>query len=350
MTTEAAIVRKCWTLKPGCGVDSLQLKETPSVNLEPGRVRVSIQANSINHRDIMAAIGQSPLRLPDEIIPVSDGAGVVTEVGEGVTHFLPGDRVVIAFNPSHQDGPFHPHMAFGALGEVRPGVLASEVVLEETALVKLPENISFAQAACLPCVAVTAWNALFEIAPLMPGQTVLAVGTGTVALTALQFAKAAGARVGITSSSNEKLERAKAMGADFTHSYRENPHWSEGIKKMTGGKGVDVVLETAGPPSIAESIRACRHGGRVMQIGLKGLEGPPINLLDLLVGGTRVFPVMVGSRAILERVVAAVSHTNLTIPISQQFSFQEVPSAFAAFMSPRNFGKTVILQNESGVA
>ena len=292
-------MKKNWTLKPGGGIGALRLNEHADIDLEPGQLRISVKANSINSRDIMAAMGHSPFPLPDEIIPVSDGAGVVTEVSEGVTCFAVGDRVVIAFNPSHQDGPFHPHMAFGALGEVRPGVLANEVVMEETALVKLPDNISFAQAACLPCVAVTAWNALFEIAPLMPGQTVLAVGTGAVALTALQFAKAAGARVGITSSSDQKLERASELGADFTVNYRDNANWAEEVKSMTDGAGVDIVLETAGPPSIAQSVKATRHGGRVMQIGLKGFEGPSINMLDVLVGGARIFPVMVGSRAML---------------------------------------------------
>lgn len=341
-------MRKFWTLKPGAGLDSLQLNEGADAHLEPTQVKVTIKANSLNARDIMAAMGHSPMPLPSEIVPVSDGAGVVTEVGERVTQFSLGDRVVIAFNPSHQDGPFHPHMAFGALGEVRSGVLASDVVMEETGLVKLPDNVSFAQAACLPCVAVTAWNALFEIAPLMPGQTVLAVGTGTVSLMALQLAKAAGARVGISSSSNEKLERAKALGADFAVNYRENPNWAQEVRKSTGGSGVDVVLETAGPPSIAESVRACRHGGRVMQIGLKALEGPSINLLDLLVGGTRLFPVMVGSHAILQRVVAAVSHLNITIPIDSSFSFEDAPGAFEAFMSPKSFGKTVILHDQIG--
>ncbi len=341
-------MRQCWTLKPGYGLESLALKDLPTADLEPGQVRVSIQANSLNSRDIMAAMGQSPLPLPDEIIPASDGAGVITEVGEGVTRFSEGDRVVICFNPSHQDGPFHPSMAIGALGEVRPGVLASDVVIEEAALVGLPDTVSFAQAACLPCVGVTAWSALFEMAPLMPGQTVLAVGTGTVSLTSLRLAKAAGARVGVTSSSDEKLGRAEALGADFTINYREHPDWADKVRDMTDGAGVDVALETAGPPSIAQTIRACRYGGRVMQIGLKGLEGPSINLLDVLVGGARILPVMVGSRAMLERLVTAVSLHDISIPINQQFHFEDAPSAFASFTSPQTFGKTVILHDEIG--
>ncbi len=337
-----------WTIKPGEGVGSLQAQEKPASFLGAGEVRVSIKANSINSRDIMAAMGMSPLPLPDQIIPVSDGAGIVVETGAEVSEFAVGDRVVIAFNPSHQDGPFQSHMAMGALGEIRPGILASEVVIEESALVHLPDNISFEQAACLPCVAVTAWNALYEQSALLPGQSVLVVGTGSVALAAMQLAKAGGALVGVTSSDNAKLEQAVGLGADFTVNYRENPDWSEVVKNLTGGVGVDVVVETAGPPSIAQSVKACAQGGRVMEIGLKAMEGPPINILDLLVGGVRIFPVMVGSRAVLRRVVAAVSRNGLKVPISDRFGFDDAPDAFAAFMSPKSSGKTVIFHEEEG--
>ncbi len=338
-------MRRFWTLRPGGGFETLQLNGSAERDLGPGDVRVSLRANSLNSRDAMAAMGQSPLPLPEEIVPVSDGAGVVTEIGEAVTAFAIGDRVVIAFNPLHQDGPFRDSMASGALGELRPGVLASEVVLEESALVHLPDSVSFEQAACLPCVAVTAWNALFELGPLLPGQTVVAVGTGMVALTAVGLAKAAGARVGITSSDDRKLERVRALGADFTVNYRERSDWSTAVRELTGGQGADVILETAGPPSIAQSIKACGQGGRVMQIGFKAAEGPPIEVIDLLMNGARLLPVMVGSRAVLERVVAATAFHDLRVPINERFAFDEAPSAFAAFMSPKSFGKTLILHD-----
>lgn len=343
-------MKKYWIVKPGSGIDSLQIRESESETLKPNEVRIAIKANSINSRDVMAAMGLSPMPLLAEIIPLSDGAGVVTEIGHAVTDFSSGDRVVIAFNPSHQDGPFHSKMSFGALGEVRPGVLANEVVIEETALVRLPDTISFEQAACLPCVAVTAWNALFELSPLMPGQTVVAVGTGTLALTAMQLAKAGGARFGITSSDDAKLDRAQELGADFVVNYRDTPHWSDAVKEQTGGRGADVVLETVGPPSIAQSIKACSQGGRVMQIGFKSMEGPPIEVLDLLVGGVRIVPVMVGSRAVLERVITAVSLHDLKIPIHASFGFEDAPRAFAASMAPESFGKTIIQHQENGAA
>lgn len=290
----------------------------------------------------MVALGHSPMPVGDEVIPLSDGAGVVEEVGIGVETIAPGDRVVITFNPAHQTGPFEASMAAHALGEMRSGVLASEVVIEEKALVKLPNNVSFEQAACLPCVGVTAWNALFESGTLMPGQTVVATGTGTVSLTAMLLAKAAGARFGITSSDDAKLEQAKELGADFGVNYRQSSGWDKAVREATGNEGAHVVLETAGPPSIAKSIKAASQNGRVMQIGLKGMEGPPINVLDLLIGGVSVIPVMVGSRVMLERVVSAVSVNDIEIPIHARFSFSEAPQAFESSMGGKSFGKTII--------
>lgn len=332
-----------WTLRPGHGIESLKLNEGSSPPLQPGQVRVRIQANSLNARDVMVASGQSPMPVGDEIVPLSDGAGIVDEVGDGVQRVVPGDRVVITFNPAHQSGPFEPHMAPQALGEMRSGVLAREVVIEEMAVVKLPDSISFEQAACLPCVAVTAWNALFETGNLFPGQTVLATGTGMVSLAAMQLAKAAGVRFGVTSSDDHKLERAMEMGADFGVNYRLRPDWAIAVREKTGGEGAHVVLETAGPPSIATSVKAAARGGRVVQIGLKAMEGPAIGVLDLLVGGVSVIPVMVGSRAMLERVVSAVSANEIPFPIHSSFRFEDAPQAFQSFMSGESFGKTVIV-------
>lgn len=332
-----------WTLKPGQGPASLTLKEAAFTELHPGQVRISIKANSINARDLMVAMGHAPMPVGEEIVPVSDGAGVITEIGADVTGFSPGDRVVIAFNPAHQSGPFTPDMAAHALGEMRDGVLASEVVIEESALVRLPDNVSFDQAACLPCVGVTAWNALFEVGRLLPGQTVLSTGTGMVSLTALKLAKAAGVRFGITSSDDKKIEMARQLGADFGINYRTQPDWPEAVRQHTNGRGADVVLETVGPPSIAQSVKAAAHNGRVMQIGFKGPEGPSIEVLDMLVGGVSVIPVMVGSKAMLQNLVTAVSVNQISMPVHQRFHFDEAPQAFSAFMQGEGFGKTILL-------
>lgn len=339
------ILNEFWSLNPGQGFSSLKLKQSDSPSLREYEVKIRIIANSINARDVMIAMGHSPMPVGNEIIPLSDGAGIVEEIGSSVSSVVPGDRVVITFNPSHQSGPFESSMGASALGELRPGVLAREVTIEETALVKLPENISFEDAACLPCVAVTAWNALFESGPLFPGQTVLATGTGMVSLVAMQLAKVAGVRFGITSSDDNKIEHAKNMGADFGVNYREFPDWDQEVLENTNGEGAHVVLENAGPPSIATSIKATAQGGRVMQIGFKEMDGPPINILDLLIGGVKVIPIMVGSRAMLQRVVSAVSVNEIEIPIHSRFEFKESPKAFESFMSGENFGKTIISSN-----
>ncbi|MEO0367537.1 MAG: NAD(P)-dependent alcohol dehydrogenase [Pseudomonadota bacterium] len=336
---------EAWKLRPGQGIDSLELVKTEKEPLKHAEVRVSIKANSINARDMMVAMGQSPMPVAEELTPLSDGAGLVTEVGDGVTRVAPGDRVVIAFNPAHQTGLFEAWMGASALGELRTGLLSRETVIEEMALVKLPQNVSYEQAACLPCVGVTAWNALFEIDQFMPGQTVLSTGTGMLSLMALQLAKAAGARVGITSSNDQKLEQVRSLGADFTINYRANPEWDHAVREATHGAGADIVLETAGPPSIATSVKAAAHGGRVMQIGLKEMEGPPISPLDLLVNSVKIYPVMVGSRAMLERLVTYVSNNELTMPISGEFKFEEAPEAFNFFASGGSFGKVVISTN-----
>ncbi|MEM6988556.1 MAG: NAD(P)-dependent alcohol dehydrogenase [Pseudomonadota bacterium] len=336
-----------WQLTPGKGLGSLRMTTVESEPLRVGHVRVNIMANSINARDVMVAQGQSPLPVGADIVPLSDGAGVVAEVGEGVSTFAVGDRVVLTFNPAHQNGPFEPHMATQALGELRSGLLSRETVIEDTALVKLPDAVSFEQAACLPCAGVTAWNALFEAGPLLPGQTVLATGTGMVSLMALQLAKAAGMRVGVTTSRESKRLRVMGMGADFTVNYRENPEWDAQVRTETAGRGADVVLETVGPPSIARSVKAASQGGRVMQIGLKGLEGDPLSPLDLLVGGVSVVPVMVGSRAMLERLLECVALHGIRVPIHARFDFDNAPHAFSAFGSTERFGKIVIAAPET---
>lgn len=335
-------MKQSWTLRPGEGTASMTLKDLQPEPVMPGQVRVALKAWSLNARDIMVAAGQSPVPVAQELTPLSDAAGIVTEIGDGVSRVAVGDRVVLAFNPAHQAGAFEPWMGAHAFGEMAQGLLSTERVLDQMALVRLPENITFEQAACLPCAAVTVWNALFETGPLLPGQTVLATGTGPVSLIAMQLAKAAGARVGITSSDEAKLERAGSMGADFGVNYRAHAEWHEAVRAATDGAGADVVLETAGPPSIARSVKAAAQNGRVVQIGFKAFDGPAISMLDLVLGGIRVVPVMVGSRVMLERVVAAMSVNAIEIPIHSSVPFAEAPSAFAMQMSGAAFGKVTI--------
>lgn len=331
-----------WTLRPGEGATSMRLKDKTPDPVQGGQVRVALKAWSLNARDAMVAMGHSPVPVADELTPVSDAAGIVTEIGADVTRVAVGDRVVVTFNPAHQAGAFEPWMGAHAFGEANQGLLAQERVLDQMALVKLPANVSFEQAACLPCAAVTVWNALFETGPLMPGQTVLATGTGAVSLIAMQFAKVAGARFGITSSDDDKLDKALSMGADFVVNYRERADWDQAVRLATDGRGADVILETAGPPSIATSVKAAAQNGRVVQIGFKAFEGPAVSMLDLVMGGIRIVPVMVGSRVMLERVVAAMSANAIQIPVHTNIPFNDAPLAFVAQMSGHAFGKITL--------
>ncbi len=335
-----------WIVSPARGLPSLSLTDAEERAIEPHEVRIAIRANSINARDLMIAAGHSPLPVAETLTPLSDGAGVVVETGSVVEGFAAGDRVVAAFNPAHIQGPYRPEMEVHALGGVAPGLLATSVVLPASAIVRIPEGITFEQAACLPCAGVVAWNALFEAGTLRPGEIVFATGMGSVSLIALQLAKAAGAVFGLSSSSNAKLTLAKQMGADFTANYATEPEWDAAVRRETQGTGAHVVLENAGPPSIAASVRAAAQGGRVAQIGFAAPEGPPISALDLLVGGVSIDPVMVGSRTMLERLVRAVAANSITIPIAQRFAFEEANLAFEAAARGDQLGKTIITHEE----
>ena len=330
-----------WTLEPGKGIASMQQRELHAERPGAGEVRVALRAMSVNARDLMIAAGQSPLPVAESLIPLSDAAGVVDEVGEGVAGLEPGDRVVLTFNPAHRSGDYAPWMEASAFGGSRQGLLRSDVVVEEAAVVPIPDSISFEQAACLPCAGAVAWNAMFEIGGVVPGSTVVATGTGNVSLIAMGLARAAGARFGVTSSSEEKLQRARELGADFGVDYRTRPDWDAGVREATGGRGADVVLENAGPPSIACAVRAGARDGVVVQIGWKGLDGPPIDVLQLALGGVSIRPVMVGSRAMLERVVAAVGFNGIEVPIEASFAFDQATEALEA-ASGNTFGKVVV--------
>lgn len=330
---------KAWTLEPGQGPDSLVVGEAQDAEPSPGMVRVRMAAASLNARDVMIAGGLYPMPLGDEVIPLSDGAGTVDAVGDGAARFAPGDRVVVAWNPLHISGSHQPWMAPGSLGAAVPGALAETVTVPEAALVAIPDTMSFPQAACLPCAGSTAWNALYESGPgLRPGQTAIATGTGALSLIGLLLAKAGGARTAITSSSLDRIAQAEALGIDAGASYRDDD-WPEQLAGAVGQAAV--VLENAGPPSIAASVRAAAPGGRVCQIGWKGMEGPPLDAIALAMGGVNVVPIQGGSRDMLAALVAAIDVGGIEIPIADTVPFAEAPRAFAVQAS-EPFGKVVV--------
>jgi NADPH:quinone reductase-like Zn-dependent oxidoreductase len=323
------------------GIDKLELveKETPQPSL--GQVLVRIHAISLNYRDLMVVQGRYNPRLAMPRVPCSDGAGVVAAVSAGVTQWKPGDRVCGIFMQNWIDGAPTAAKAKGALGGDIDGMLATEVVLFETGLVRVPDHLSYAEAATLPCAAVTAWNALFKTADTQPGDTVLIQGTGGVSIFALQFAKLAGARVLGISSSNEKLERAKTLGLDAGLNYRENPDWEKWAHQLTS-EGVDLVVEVGGSGTLPRAIKAVRTGGTVAQIGVLSGASENVDVRPILARHVRIHGVYVGSQADFIAMNKAVAQAGLKPVIDSVFSFQEAQAALRHLESATHFGKIVI--------
>ena len=304
----------------------------------PGEALVRVHACSLNYRDIMIAKGfqgEKPL------IPLSDGAGVVEAVGEGVTRLKVGDRVAANFFPTWIDGGIRGEYHHDALGGGRDGMLAEYVVLPASSFVLLPEDLSFEEAATLPCAAVTAWNALFETSRVLPGETVLLLGTGGVSIFALQLLKAVGCHVILTSSSDEKLQRARTMGADETLNYRETPEWDQAVWEMTGKKGVDRVVEVGGAGTLERSLKSTRHGGKVSLIGVLTGKGQ-IDPMLVLGRSIRLEGVYVGSVAMFERLLRMMSANDVRPVIDRVYPFEEAARAITYMESGSHFGKIVI--------
>ena len=332
---------KQWQI-PAFGIDSLALVEKESTTSGPGQVQVRVHAISLNYRDLMLVQGIYNPRLAMPRVPCSDGAGEVLAVGSGVSQWKPGDRVAGIFMQNWQDGRPTAAKAKGALGGDIDGMLATEVILPESGLVRIPDHLSFEEASTLPCAALTAWNALFTSADTRPGDTVLIQGTGGVSIFALQFAKIAGARVLGTSSSDEKLERAKSLGLDAGFNYRSNPDWEKWALEQTGGEGVDLVVEVGGAGTLPRAIRAARPGGIIAQIGVLSGAAEPVDVRPILSRHIQIHGVYVGSRANFVAMNKAIGQAQLKPVIDSTFSFADAPAAFRHMQSAAHFGKIVI--------
>ena len=318
---------------------TLVRKSRPDPRPGPGEVAIRMAAASLNYRDIMIKNGKyGNMRLP--VIPLSDGAGQVVATGEGVTRILVGDRVAGIFNQAWTGGP--PPIHARALGGDMDGMLAQTVVLPETGVVRLPDSLSFEEGATLPCAAVTAWNALFVSSRLTPGETVLIIGTGGVSLFALQFAKMAGARVILLSRSLEKIERVRSLGADHAIDTTLHPQWEEEVLELTGGRGVDHVVEVGGAQTLPRSLSITRHQGHVAVIGV--LSGGEVRfpVFALLARQIRLSGIYVGSRDHFEAMNVAIGENALHPHISRIFPFGEVPQAFRTMEAGDFVGKLVI--------
>ena len=331
---------KAFELHPEEGFDALKLVDRARPSIGPGEARVRVRAVSLNYRDIMVARGSK--KRAKRIVPVSDGAGDVIEVGSGVQHVAVGDRVAAAFFPTWIDGSLKEAHHANALGGSLDGVLAEEVVLPERAWVKIPERYSFEQGATLPCAGVTAWHALFEAAALKPGETVLVQGGGGVSTFALQLARHAGASVIATSSSPDKRARLEQMGARATIDYTADPKWGETARAAAGNGGVDLVVEVGGAGTFDQSIASLRYGGHMSLLGiLAGTQGP-INTYAIFHRNIHIRGVYVGSIAMFERLVRVLQDSRVDPVIDRVFPFEDASGAYEHLASGAHFGKVVI--------
>lgn len=331
---------RAYELQPREGFDALTPVDRPAPALGASDVRVRVRAVSLNYRDLNIARGARKRKAP--VVPASDGAGEVVEVGPAVTRVAPGDRVAAAFFPGWIDGDPSDHHHAGALGGGQDGMLAEEVVLPESAWVRMPARLSFEAAATLPCAGVTAYHALFEAAHLRAGDVVLVQGTGGVSVFALQLAKAAGARVIVTSSSAAKRDRALGLGADHVIDYKADPAWGESARAWTGGRGVDIVVEVGGPGTFDQSVAALRYRGTMSLLGvLTGLRGE-VNTYGVFHKLLRVAGIYVGSVAMFEALVRALEASRIDPIVDRTFGFGEVKDAYAYLASGAHFGKVVI--------
>ncbi|WP_146461116.1 zinc-dependent alcohol dehydrogenase family protein [Rubripirellula tenax] len=333
-------------LKGPGGLASLQpiVVDDPS----PGSDDVVIQSRawSLNYRDLAMPSGgyvrNDKIKHSPPLVPLSDVAGQVVAVGSGVTRFRVGDRVMASFFRDWVDGDLDHEQIGSALGGAIDGVLSEKVCLPQRAWVQTPANLTDVQAATLPCAAVTAWHA-FELGPLRMGQTVLLLGTGGVSIFALQLAKIAGAKVIITSSSDEKLARAKSMGADETINYRDIPDWDKRVRELTDDVGVDHVIEVGGAGTLEKSLRSARVSGTISLIGiLSGRVDQNPSMLPALFNRITVRGIYVGSRRMFEDLCRSIDVNGLVPVVDRTFAFEDARAAYEYLQSGKHFGKVVI--------
>ncbi len=333
---------KTWELQARPGLDALTLGERPSPGVGTGDVKVRVRAVSLNYRDVLIARGaEKTLRAPR--VPASDGAGEVVAVGPGVTRWKLGDRVMANFFPDWVDGELNDAHHVSALGGVgADGMLREEVVLPAHSWVRMPAGYSFEEGATLPCAGLTAWQALFEVTSLRPGETVLLQGSGGVSVFALQLAKAAGARVLMTSSSADKARRLRELGAEEVIDYRVEPRWGERAWALAGGRGVDHVVDVGGQATLDQSSAALRYGGTLSMLGvLTGGRGE-VDLHAIFRRRQTVRGVYVGSVSMFERLVAALESTGIRPVIDRTFAFDDARAAWEHLASGRHLGKVVV--------
>jgi NADPH:quinone reductase-like Zn-dependent oxidoreductase len=336
---------KAFEVRERFGLEQLVMVDRPDPKPGPREVLIRVKANSINYRDLMMVQGSYNPRQKLPLIPLSDGAGEVVAVGDGTTRVKVGDRVAACFSQGliargmiDED----PNSARKTLGGPIDGMLAEQVVLSEEGVVRIPEHLSWTEAATLPCAGLTAWNAIVTQATLRPGDVVVVQGTGGVSIFALEFAKLVGARVIVTSRSDEKLERAKTLGASDLINTTKTPDWSKEVKNLTGGRGADLVVEVGGIQTMQHSLKAVRPCGQIAVIGvLSGGQGE-LPLFPILMFNLRLQGVFVGCRDEFEAMNRAIARHKLHPVVDRTFPFAESRAALAHIGEGKHFGKIAI--------
>ncbi|KAK0648326.1 hypothetical protein B0T16DRAFT_491145 [Cercophora newfieldiana] len=337
--------QKQWTIKSADrGIDGLVLESGPVPTPGEGEVLVRLHGASLNYRDLIIPRGmyRFPLDLP--VVAASDGAGEVVAVGSKITKWKKGDRVTTLFNQAHQYGPMTAEASKSGLGGVLDGTLRQYGAFRQDGLVKTPDNLSDVESATLVCAGLTSWNALYGLKTLLPGQTVLVQGTGGVSMFALQFAKAAGARVIATTSSADKAEKLKQLGADHVINYREDPNWGETARKLTPGEvGVDHIIEVGGEGTLTQSLKAVKFEGVISVIGFLAGAEPKDSIMEALTRVCTIRGVYVGSRAQMEDMMAAVEVNKIRPVVDEQvFTLETVREAYDYMWAQKHFGKVGI--------
>lgn len=345
LTNEELPTVKAITLQNNPSIDNLRIVELPIPEPRRHEILIRVRATALNYRDIEIINGTYHTAFNLPLVPLSDGVGEVVAVGEEVTRFKIGDRVCSTFWQRWIGGSFRMAEPMYQRGGPIDGLLAEYAVLDEQAAVLAPRNLTDVEAATLPCAAVTAWHALVTEGKIKTGETVLVQGTGGVSLFALQFALASGAKVIVTSSSDEKLERAKALGAFAGINYRQNPQWAEAVLELTEGRGVDHVIEVGGPQSFAQSLKACTRRGQINVIGYLGGKEGTINPLDIFARQVDVRGIPVGSRESFETMNRAIEVHDLKPTIDRIFPWVDAAEAIRYLERGSHFGKIALLHS-----
>lgn len=326
-------------LQGSTGIDNLTLVNRPVIQPGPGQVLVRMTAASLNFRDYATVMGG---QMPLPLVPCSDGCGYIEAVGPGVRRVQLGDRVAPLFFQGWLSGSPRPELLGTALGGPIDGTLQESMLLSEQGVVRVPAHLTDAEVASLPCAGLTAWRALVVEGRLKAGDTVLVQGTGGVSIFALQFARAHGARVIATSSSDEKLERARALGADFLVNYARTPEWSRPVLEYTNGQGVDHIIEVGGANTLAESLKAVRLGGHISLIGVLSGYTQALSIPEIFRTNARLQGITVGNRDHFEDMCRALAANTIHPVVDQTFALDDARTAFRLMERGGHFGKIVI--------